>query len=143
MSSTPCTACSISAVLMLLLSACSSSPDAGRRDIPWTRLSGRLAYSHEDCANTCTSSLFILDARQQKLTSVKTLPGQSFSGLAWAPERHACIKSAPWRVVHLSMSRVSVSARQPARSCSSNHFTRDSGLSTASSPCPPPPARSG
>lgn len=86
MSSTPCTACSISAVLMLLLSACSSSTDAGRRDIPWARLSGRLAYSHEDCANTCTSSLFILDASQQKLASVKTLPGQSFFGLAWVPD---------------------------------------------------------
>jgi hypothetical protein len=81
-----CTSLSMSAVVALLCSACSSATDAGGRDIPWARLSGRLAYSHEDCRNTCTSSLFILDASQQKVISIKTLPGQSFIGLAWAPD---------------------------------------------------------
>jgi WD40 repeat protein len=76
----------MSAAVALLFTACSSSTDAGGHDIPWARLSGRLAYSREDCPNTCTSSLFILDASQQKVISVKTLPGLSFIGLAWAPD---------------------------------------------------------
>lgn len=74
------------ALAALVAAGCSSSTDAISNDVPWARLSGRLAYSRIDCKIACTSSLFIVDARQQKVISVKTLPTWSFSGLAWAPD---------------------------------------------------------
>lgn len=74
------------ATLALLCTACSSSTDVGRSDIPWARLAGRLAYSRQNCLNGCESSLFILDARHQLVMPVKTLPGLTFLGLAWAPD---------------------------------------------------------
>jgi WD40 repeat protein len=74
------------AALALLFTACSSSTDAGGRDIPWARLAGRLAYSRQSCSSGCQSSLFILDASHQEIMPVKTLPGLTFMGLAWAPD---------------------------------------------------------
>ncbi len=74
------------ATLALLLTACSSSTDAGGHDIPWARLAGRLAYSRQNCLNGCESSLFILDPSHQEVMPVKTLPGLTFIGLAWAPD---------------------------------------------------------
>jgi Tol biopolymer transport system component len=95
MNSTTGRAYRMSAAFLLLLSACSSSTDSGNRGIPWARLSGRLAYSREDCPNTCSSSLFILDASQQKVVAVKTLSGLSFIGLAWAPDGNITYAQLP------------------------------------------------
>lgn len=65
---------------------CESGTAPRHHRVHWERLHGVIAFSRRQCASSCISELFVLDAAREEVREAARLPDAAFGSLAWIPD---------------------------------------------------------